>query len=77
MIAAVVILIVLHAPSGVEVFVNPESITSMRPSRDGVVDDKKYFAAGVHCMINTSDGKFITVVETCADVRKVVEESKR
>jgi hypothetical protein len=71
-IAVAVRLIVLHSGSGAEVDINPDGITSLRAeSRKG---EDRYFAEGTACMINTSDGKFVTVVETCEQVRKMIEE---
>ena len=63
-IAAVVILI-LHSPSGAEISVNADKIVSMRDGeRKG-----EHVANTLGCVINTNDGKFISVTETCAEVR--------
>jgi len=69
------LLIVLHTLDGREIDVNPAQITSMREAKP---DDAsgKYFANGVRCMISAADGKFISVVETCAAVRQKIEELK-
>ena len=74
MIAEIVLhLIVLHTLDGREIDVTPALITSMREAKaDGA--DGKAFTSGVRCMINTADGKFISVIETCALVRQKIEE---
>jgi hypothetical protein len=67
-------LILLHVPGGGEVFVNPAEVTSLRPAREDHTD--KYFTEQVNCMVALVDGKFVTVVEPCNVVRKMVEEHK-
>jgi hypothetical protein len=76
MILLGVLLIVLHTLDGREIDVNPDQITSMREAREDSADDKA-FTKGVRCMINTTDGKFVSVVEDCATVRRLIEESRR
>jgi hypothetical protein len=70
-----VVLIVLHTLDGREIVVNPKHVTSMREAKD---DDagSKAFAPGVRCMINTSDGKFVTVVEPCPVVQQMIEGAR-
>jgi hypothetical protein len=74
-IAAAVLLVLLHTPGGYEVFVNPDSVTSMRADRP----DKEHtvMADAVRCLLNTNDGKFISVIETCSQVEKLFEEAKQ
>jgi hypothetical protein len=60
--------LVLHAPNGTTVTINPALIASMHEPREG----SGYLTEGVRCLINTTDGKFVTVVETCADVRAAI-----
>jgi uncharacterized protein YlzI (FlbEa/FlbD family) len=68
-------LIVLHTLDGREIDINPKQITSMREARE---DDEggKAFTPGVRCMVNTTDGKFVTVTETCEEVRRKLEEHR-
>jgi uncharacterized protein YlzI (FlbEa/FlbD family) len=40
-------------------------------------EEGKNFAKGVECMINTSDGKFIAVAETCNEVYQKIEELEK
>ncbi len=63
------VLIVLHSGSGTPLDVNTETITNLRnpePSNNA-------FSKGVQCQVNMTDGKFVTVRETCAEVRKLME----
>jgi hypothetical protein len=68
---AAVTFVVLHSPTGGEIIVNPAAVTSMRGG-----EKSGHFAAGLHCLINTSDGKFVTVVETCETVRGLFDQAK-
>jgi len=61
-------LIVLHTVDGRDIVVNPRQITSMREAKPEGASDKA-FTDNVHCMISLTDGKFVTVVESCEHVR--------
>jgi hypothetical protein len=37
----------------------------------------KYLTGEAHCMISTSDGKFVSVVESCEQVRKLIEDAEK
>jgi hypothetical protein len=66
------VMIILHSATGVEMDVNTATITNMRnpePSNPA-------FTPHVKCLINMSDGKFVTVKETCEQVRKLMETTK-
>ena len=58
-------LIVLHAPDGHEVFVNPGEVTTLHQKLGA---GKGTFTEMAACLINTTDGKFITVSENCLKV---------
>jgi hypothetical protein len=72
---ALALLIVLHTLDGREIDVVASQITSMREAKSDSADNKD-FTKGVRCMINTSDGKFVSVMETCATVRQRIGELK-
>jgi hypothetical protein len=63
-------LIVLHAPDGHEVFVNPDEVTVLHQKLGA---GKDTFTANASCLVNMTDGKFITVVETCLTVLKALD----
>ena len=66
------VLIVLHSGSGTPLELNPALVTNLRnpePSNGA-------FSKGVHCQVNMVDGKFVTVIETCVEVRKLMEQAK-
>jgi hypothetical protein len=75
LIAAAVVLVLLHTPKGYEVYVNPESVTSMHADRPGATHE--VFTDAVKCLLNLSDGKFVSVIETCDQVRALLEEAKQ
>jgi hypothetical protein len=63
LVVVVSTLIVLTMPGGHTVDVSPDKIVSLRePSIEGHVDND------VHCIVNTVDGKFLAVIETCTAV---------
>lgn len=65
-------LIVLHYPDGQPVEINPAQVTSTRgPVASG---QQTHFSTKVKCMVNLTDGKFVAVVETCAEVRALLEK---
>jgi hypothetical protein len=55
-------LIVLTGPGGQKVEVNPKQIVSIRNPRADLT-------TGIRCLIHTTDGKYIAVVELCDTVR--------
>jgi hypothetical protein len=65
-------LIILHAPGGKEVQINPDMVTSLRGRQDG----NKNLTDEANCYINLTDGKFVAVVEHCTEVRSRMEEVK-
>ena len=67
------VMIILHSASGVEIDVNIATITNMRSPEPG----HKHFTPDVKCLINMSDGKFITVKETCEEVRRAMEARRK
>jgi len=58
-------LIVFHAPDGHEIYVNPAEITVLHQR---LAPGESRFTEKASCLINTSDGKFVTVIETCFKV---------
>jgi hypothetical protein len=60
--------IILHIPGGGVVDLDPHKIITMRePAIEGHISN------AIHCIINTDDGKFIGVTETCDDVINKLE----
>jgi hypothetical protein len=65
------VLVVLHGPGGHDILINPSTVTSMTGPRSG-----KNISDDVKCLINTTDGKFISVIETCDVVRDLIRQSE-
>jgi len=63
-------LVTLTGPNGQAIILNADQVVSMRTRRD---DD--HFAKGVKCLIHTSDGKFVTVLEDCDTVREAFDRT--
>jgi hypothetical protein len=58
-------LAVFHAPDGHQVYVNPHEITVLHQR---LAPGESKYTERANCLINTTDGKFITVVESCLSV---------
>ena len=69
-----VALIILHTLDGREVVINSKQITSLTGPRPGAAQGM--FVEGSNCLINMTDGKFVAVVETCNQVRDLLEAAK-
>jgi len=67
-----VAMIILHSATGIEIDINEKLITNMRNPEPR----NKAFSDNVKCMINMSDGKFVTVKETCEEVRRLIGRDK-
>jgi hypothetical protein len=63
--------IILTAPTGQPIEVNPKAIVAMREPRGA-----EHFHKSAHCLLSTSDGKWVTVAESCAEVHKILELAK-
>lgn len=71
---ALLALLLLHGPTGREIRLNSRTVTSLHgPTTPG---QNQAVVKGTNCLINTTDGKFISVVETCADVARMIEGAK-
>jgi hypothetical protein len=60
--------IVLTGPDKQIIHVNPKAIIDLRPPRGN-----DHFAPGTHCLVFLSDGKPLTVQETCDQVKHLLE----
>jgi hypothetical protein len=66
-------LILLHGPGGQEIILNREDIVTLREPRG----DEGHMSGEIHCIINTVDGKFSAVVESCTVVREMAKENEK
>jgi hypothetical protein len=64
-------LVLLHGLDGREIFINPETVTTMHTAIPG--SKNKLLSDEAKCVLNTSDGKFISVIETCDEVRMLFQ----
>lgn len=70
----IIALLLLHGPTGREIRINPRNVTSLHAPVPG--QHNKVLSEGVGCLINTSDGKFVSVIETCEAVSRMIEAPK-
>lgn len=71
-ILAIDLLIDLTGPRGQVILLNPETVVTVRTPRG-----HDHFAQGSRCLVNTLDGKFVAVQESCMEVRRRIEASRR
>lgn len=64
------VLIVLHRVDGGEVIVAPTQVTSLR-SPGGPLDHLP--TPGGRCLVGMTDGKFVSVLESCRRVKDLIE----
>jgi hypothetical protein len=67
-------LIVLHTLDGNEVAINPQQVTSLHSGKPG--QSSKLFVQGVNCVVGLTDGKFVSTIENCDQVLKMLEGAK-
>lgn len=71
--AAGLLLVLLHRLDGGDVLINPLHVTSLhgaaRPRR-------QLYPGEAHCVVGLLDGKYISVLEPCAAVRKLLDDAR-
>jgi hypothetical protein len=73
-ILAASVLIVLHNAEGGELFINPQQIAVLHPTKESAGKAKNTMVVGgVNCVVSLGSGKFFSVIETCAEVRRMME----
>jgi hypothetical protein len=71
-----VLLIALHGPDGHDISINLDEITSVHCKIPGSKPTGA-FAAGANAIINTTDGKFVSISETCEELKTIIQEAER
>lgn len=66
------VLVLLHAPDGRAILINPAAVTSMHAAIEGKTNE--HVTEEVRCIINTSDGKFVSVIEGCDRVHELIRQ---
>lgn len=67
------VFVLLHRADGQEVAVSPQHITSLRSTPGSL---SKQFSHEVRCLVGLDDGKFVSVIETCSAVKRLLEDAK-
>jgi hypothetical protein len=74
---AAVVLIVLHNVDGDEIFINPEHIVALYPTKESKQGGpNQLITGGVNCVVTMDTGKFMSVIESCSVVRKQMEDAR-
>ena len=61
-------LMVLHTLDNRPLYVNPKEVISLAPSKDNTL-----LVKGVQCIVSLTDAKFVSVKETCDDIREMIK----
>jgi hypothetical protein len=69
MLEITVLVLILHTPGNHEVSIVADKIVSLREGEG----HNKHVTGAVNCVINTDDGKFIGVIESCEEIRKLMK----
>jgi hypothetical protein len=59
-------LIAVTGPGSKTIMLNPHEVVSVRPPPGNITD-------GIRCLIHTTDGKYISVIESCDVVTQKLE----
>jgi hypothetical protein len=62
--------IVVHAPGGAAIEINPSQIVLLR---ERTVQTGEHITKDANCQITFSDGKYITTIETCAEIKRKLD----
>ena len=63
-------LLEVHGPDGQVALINTHEIASIR--EPNAADLGRRFAKGSRCVVLTTDGKWLAVTETCAELRALL-----
>ena len=69
-LAAALVLVVLHRVDGGEVVVNSTQVTSLRSVPGGL---SGHLPGPSKCLVGLTDGRFVAVVEPCGEVKRLLE----
>ena len=72
-VVVVLQLVMQHGIDGREISVNPQQVTSLHAATS---KGNKLVANEVRCIVGLADGKFVSVVETCDVVKRLLEGAK-
>jgi hypothetical protein len=61
-------------PNGQDIALNPEQVVTVRPKPK--IADEAHFHSAIRCLIHTTDGKFIGVIEDCDLVQQRLEAGR-
>lgn len=65
-------LIAVHGLDGRTVMINPKQVTTLTARK---TSPTKVLVENINCVVGFADGRFISVVEHCEDIRKLMEGS--
>jgi uncharacterized protein YlzI (FlbEa/FlbD family) len=74
-LAAVLALIAFQTLDGREVLINPAHIVSVSETAEDRDPKDKLLTGKAHCVVNLSNGKFISVAEPCTSVQRRLQQA--
>jgi len=72
LVAATIQFVLVHTLDGRALLINPNQIVTFGEPRD-----KSQVTGGVRCVITLSDGKFVSVLNSCVSVKEQMEKVGR
>lgn len=66
----------LQTLDGRTVLVNPRAIVSISQTSETRDTSEKLLAGEVHCVVNLTNGKFVTVIERCEAIRARLQKGR-
>jgi hypothetical protein len=74
LLAAALALVLLHRADGGTVTIAANHVTSLRETPGSL---GKQVPDATRCLVGLTDGKFVAVLETCTEVRRLLEAASR
>jgi len=77
-ILTAVAVIMLHNVEGMELLISVDHIAVLHPTKEGAgkAPKNQLVVGGVNCVVSLSNGKYFSVIEDCASIRKMMEGAK-
>jgi hypothetical protein len=73
-IVVALLLVQVTTADGAKVFINPEFVTKLYPTKEAAHRaPNELVVKGARCVVTTSDGKFLSVLEECDYLRALFE----
>lgn len=62
----------MHGPDNQIIYLNPDMVTNYRRPRG-----EGHFAQSTNCLVFLADGKYVGTVETCEQIKKIIQDTTK